>query len=66
MIQKRIAHCHKWINEFLQTDDAGSLKTFSTLENLVAADPSTSQPTDIESTSVEEVDADEESLEDIE
>jgi transposase len=66
MIQKRIAHCHKWINDFLQTDDAGSLKTFSTLENLIAADSSTPQPTDIESTIIEEAEGEEEPIEDTE
>lgn len=54
IIQKRIKHCHDWIDDFMKTDDAGSLKSFSTLEQLLAAEPDTPQPTDIESHLIEE------------
>lgn len=64
MIRKRIGHCHQWINDFLKTDDAGSLKAFSTLDHLIAADPAIPQPTDIENTLVEEYEEDEEVAED--
>ena len=66
MIQKRIGHAHKWINNFMLTDDAGSLKSFSTLENLIAADPTIPRPTDMESTIMEEYEDDEEPADDME
>jgi hypothetical protein len=56
MIQKRIAHCHAWIDAFMQTEEAGSLQAFRSLAQLVAADPSTATPADIESSSMEESD----------
>jgi transposase len=59
MLQKRIAHCHKWIDAFMQTDEAGSLKTFGSLNQLVATDSSTAKPDDIEITLIEEPDDDE-------
>ena len=66
MIQKRIDHAHKWINKFMLTDDAGSLESYSTLENLIAADPTMPRPIDIESTLMEEYEDDEEPTDDSE
>jgi transposase len=54
MIQKRIHHCHKWIDAFMQTEEAGSLQAFGSLDNLVAAGSGTSAPADIESVSTED------------
>jgi len=49
MIQKRIAHCHTWINAFMQTDEAGSLCQYGSLMQLVDADPPTTLPPDLPS-----------------
>ncbi len=54
MIQKRIRRCHKWIDGFMQTEEAGSLRAFSSLDKLVTVDSSTAIPTDIESASIED------------
>jgi hypothetical protein len=35
VIIKRIDHCHKWIDEFLQSDEGGSLKQFGTLQSII-------------------------------
>jgi len=56
MIQSRIAHCHTWIDAFMQTEEAGSLQAFKSLAQLVAADSNTATPADIESSSTEEDD----------
>ena len=48
MIQKRIAHCRKWIDAFLQTEEAGSLKQHGSLEALIALSPNAAAPADIE------------------
>jgi len=61
MIQKRIGHCHAWIDAFMKTEEAGSLQAFGSLDKLVAADSSTAIPADIESVSTaEEEDASDE------
>jgi hypothetical protein len=57
MLQKRIAHCHAWIDAFMQTEEAGSLQAFRSLDKLVAADSGTAIPADIESVNTEDADA---------
>jgi len=47
MIQKRIAHCHAWINAFIQTEEAGSLRQYGSLMQLVDADPRATLPSDL-------------------
>jgi transposase len=47
MIQKRIAHCHAWIDTFMRTDEAGSLRQYGSLMKLVDADPVTRPPPDL-------------------
>jgi len=51
MIQKRIAHCHTWIDAFMQTEEAGSLRQYSSLMRLVDTDPIAMPPPDL-STSI--------------
>jgi hypothetical protein len=58
MIEKRIAHCHAWIDAFMQTEEAGSLCAFGTLDKLVAAHGNSPAPLDIDSSSVQENDDD--------
>ena len=58
MIQKRIKRCHKWIDRFLQTDEAGSLKTYSSLDRVIAATAQQQQPFDIDAVRTEEVESD--------
>ena len=48
MIQKRIAHCHKWIDAFLKKEEAGSLQHHGSLEALIAMSPHAAVPADIE------------------
>ena len=58
MIQKRIKRCHKWIDRFLQTEEAGSLQAFSSLDNLIAATSQQQHPSDIDAVCTEEVESD--------
>ena len=58
IIQKRIQHCHSWIDAFLLTEEAGSLQQYKSLDALLAVDPSMPTPSDIESASIAEVDID--------
>jgi hypothetical protein len=57
MIQKRITHCHAWIDAFLQTEEAGSLQQYGSLDKLIAAAPDTATPADIESMQTADEDA---------
>lgn len=55
MLQKRISHCHAWIDAFMRTEEAGSLQQYATLDQLIAAaDSMVSQPADIDSTRTNE------------
>ena len=56
-IQKRIAHCHRWIDGFLDTEEAGSLRQYGTLDKLIVADPRMPSPADIESMQTADGDA---------
>jgi len=49
MIQKRIAHCHTWIDAFMQTDEAGALRQYDSLMQLVHTGPITMPPPDLSS-----------------
>jgi len=57
MVQKRIAHCHGWIDAFMSGEEAGSLQAYGSLDKLVAADPSTAAPDDIASADTEDADS---------
>jgi hypothetical protein len=35
LCQKQIAHCHAWIERFMQSEEGGSLQQFGTLEALM-------------------------------
>lgn len=39
LCQKEIAHCHKWINQFMRSDSSGSLKQFTDLATLKSWPP---------------------------
>ncbi len=56
MIRKRIQHCHTWIDAFLQTEEAGSLKAHKSLDLLIASDPNMQIPSDIEAVQTAEDD----------
>jgi transposase len=58
MVKKRISHCHKCIDEFLSTDDAGSLHQYKTLENLITALPGLRVPADINQITMNEIEND--------
>ena len=60
VIQKRIAHCHRWIHEFLQTEEAGSLRPFGSLQQLIATSSNTPMPSDLGPPTFQEVEAEEE------
>jgi hypothetical protein len=48
-ICKCIEHCHKWIDAFLKTEEAGSLKQYETLTSLVdKLDLNATMPSDVE------------------
>jgi len=47
MIQKRIAHCHTWIDAFMQTEEAGSLRQYGSLMRLLDACPIALTPPDV-------------------
>jgi hypothetical protein len=59
MIQSRIQHCHAWIDAFLQTEEAGSLRAYKSLDHLVSVDPGPTISTDMEGISIEEADENE-------
>ncbi len=59
MIQKRIKHCHAWIDAFMKTEEAGSLQAYGSLDALIQAKPDTATPSDIESIRAEEAESDE-------
>lgn len=40
-----IQHCHKWIDTFIQSDEAGSLKQYGSLQKLIETDVNTTQST---------------------
>jgi transposase len=60
MIQKRIDHCHRWIHEFLQTEEAGSLRPFGSLQQLIATSSNTPMPSDLGPPTFQEAEAEEE------
>ena len=35
LCQKQIAHCHAWIDRFMQSEEGGSLQQFGTLQSLL-------------------------------
>jgi len=59
MIQTRIDHCHRWIDAFMQTDEAGSLRQYGTLDNLIAARSQVPIPSDIDAAGVDEAEENE-------
>ena len=62
IIQKRIAHCHKWIDSFLQSEEAGSLQQYGSLDKLIGADSRMATPADFDSMRTDEVDSDSEDV----
>ena len=60
MIQKRIDHCHRWINDFLQSEEAGSLRQFGSLQQLIVASSNAPLPSDLVAPSFQEAEAEEE------
>jgi len=54
MIQKRIAHCHTWIDAFMHTEEAGSLRQYGSLMRLVDTGPITMPPPDLSTPPIEE------------
>lgn len=57
-VHSRIGHCHRWISDWMTTEEAGSLQAFKSLDALVAADQTTPKPTDVESMITEDADID--------
>lgn len=43
-----IQHCHKWIDTFIQTDEAESLKQYGSLQKLIETDVNAANATAIE------------------
>ena len=59
-IQRVIQRCHRWIGAFMQTDDAGTLKSFLTLDALVTANPNTLPAQDTDAYTEEDNEEDDE------
>ena len=62
LCQKQIAHCHAWIERFMQSEEGGSLQQFGTLKALMPLAAALIQTEKIEPPSVpsDEEDEDEE------
>ncbi len=64
LCQKQIRHCHTWIEQFMQSEQGGSLQQFGTLEALMPLASALIQTEKIDPPSVpsdeEDADVDEE------
>ena len=49
LCRKEIAHCHKWIETFMQSEEGGSLQQFGTLQALMPLSGALSEADDVAS-----------------
>jgi transposase len=47
LCEKEISHCHKWIEQFMKSEESGSLQRFSDLPALLNASPEQLKATDL-------------------
>jgi hypothetical protein len=65
LCQKVITHCHKWIEQFMQSDDGGSLQQFKDLETLMKAPAEAVKVDDIALVVIAPAETDEEESEEV-
>ena len=49
LCRKEIAHCHKWIETFMQSEEGGSLQQFGTLQSLMPLSAALSEAHEVSS-----------------
>ncbi len=60
LCRKEIAHCHKWIDAFMQSEEGGSLQQFKTLQALMPLAAALSDVSDVPSSTAATAENDEE------
>ena len=60
LCSKEIAHCHKWIDAFMQSDEGGSLQQFKTLRALMPLSGALSEASDVTSSDAATAEGEEE------